>query len=122
MKENNNLIITNAKQNAKKYLQKLNKYFINTLHLEQDRSDPEYTFYWYKEQILIADMGIDSDEGILIVLVESKLFKKRMDLIVNNHVEFLEELNGEELMCIEIYSEADIELVKSLTFDIMKSY
>lgn len=114
MKENNIEIIKNAQKEAKTYLKTLNKFFVKDLHLEQDRSDPEFTFYWYNNDTLIADIGIDSDEGILLVLIDASNFDKRMDLIVNNHVEFLEEYEGERLMCIEIYSQSDVDLVKEL--------
>ena len=122
MKETNIEIINTAKNNSKKYLQKLNKYFVNQLHLEQDRSDPEFTFYWYKEEHLISDMGIDSDDGILIVLIDAKIFLQRFDLITNRHIEFLEEYEGEQLLCVEIYSDEDIEIVKSLTLELKESY
>lgn len=120
MKENNLELINNAKENAKDYLKKLNKFFVQKLHLEQDRSDPEFTFYWYKTEHLIADIGIDNDEGILLCLIEANIFEKRMDLIVNNHIEFLDEYEGERLMCVEVYSEDDIELIKSLATDLVE--
>lgn len=121
MLENNEEIINIAKTNAKKNLVKLNKYFINTLKLEQDRTDPEFTFYWYKHEHLIADMGIDSDEGILIVLIDSTIFAQRFDLITNNHVEFLNELENEKLLCVEIYTDEDVELVQKLTKELKET-
>lgn len=121
MKEKNIEIIKVARDNAKDYLKNLNKFFVKNLHLEQDRSDPMFTFYWYKEEHLIADMGIDADDGILLVLIEANLFEKRMDLIVNNYVEFLPEYEGEKLMCVEVYTENEIELVKSLAQDVIEA-
>lgn len=120
MKETNIEIINTAKKEAKQFLKILNKFFVKKLSLEQDRSDIEFTFYWYDKEHLIADVGIDSDEGILLVLIDATNFDKRMDLIINKHVEFLPEYVNERLMCVEIYSNEDIELVKSLTTQLIE--
>lgn len=103
-----------AQKNAKSFLVELNKYFLNDLKLEQDRSDPMFTFYWLEDS-LIADIGIDLDTNILIALIDSTLFEKDPILKNNKFVEFLPNFEDEKLMCIEVVSENELQLVKNLT-------